>query len=79
MGTLMGFKALTAALLGGIGSLTGAVIGGLLIALTETLTAALVGAAWKDIAVFIVLVLVLLLRPGGLMATLRSRTADERV
>ena len=79
MGTLMGFKALTAALLGGIGSLTGAVIGGLLIALTETFTAALVGAAWKDIAVFIVLVLVLLLRPGGLMATLRSRTADERV
>ncbi len=79
MGTLIGFKALTAALLGGIGSLTGAVIGGLLIALTETFTAALVGGAWKDIAVFVVLVLVLLLRPGGLMATLRSRTADERV
>ena len=79
MGTLMGFKALTAALLGGIGSLPGAVLGGMLIALTETLTAALVGAAWKDIAVFIVLVLVLWLRPGGLLATLKTIPADERV
>jgi branched-chain amino acid transport system permease protein len=41
MGTLMGFKALTAALLGGIGSLPGAVIGGMIIALTEVYTAAL--------------------------------------
>jgi branched-chain amino acid transport system permease protein len=79
MGTLMAFKALTAALLGGIGSLPGAVLGGMLIALTETFTAALVGAAWKDIAVFTVLVLVLWLRPGGLLATLRTVSADERV
>ena len=79
MGTLIGFKALTAALLGGIGSLPGAVLGGVVIAFTETFTAALVGSAWKDIAVFTVLVLVLWLRPGGLFATLRSTSADERV
>jgi branched-chain amino acid transport system permease protein len=79
MGTLIGFKALTAALLGGIGSLPGAVLGGMLIAFTETFTAMLVGEAWKDIAVFVVLVLVLLLRPGGLLATLRIVPADERV
>jgi branched-chain amino acid transport system permease protein len=79
MGTLIGFKALTAALLGGIGSLPGAVLGGVVIAFTETFTAALVGSAWKDIAVFTVLVLVLWLRPGGLFATLKSTSADERV
>jgi branched-chain amino acid transport system permease protein len=79
MGTLIGFKALTAALLGGIGSLPGAVLGGVVIAFTETFTAALVGGAWKDIAVFTVLVLVLWLRPGGLFATLKSTSADERV
>jgi branched-chain amino acid transport system permease protein len=78
MGTLIGFKALTAALLGGIGSLSGAVLGGVVIAFTETFTAALVGGAWKDIAVFTVLVLVLWLRPGGLFGTLKSRSADER-
>jgi branched-subunit amino acid ABC-type transport system permease component len=51
----------------------------MLIAFTETFTAMLVGEAWKDIAVFVVLVLVLLLRPGGLLATLRVVPADERV
>ncbi|MFZ5790462.1 MAG: branched-chain amino acid ABC transporter permease [Pseudomonadota bacterium] len=78
MGTLMGFKALTAALLGGIGSLPGAVLGGMLIAFTESFTAALVGEAWKDLAVFVVLVLVLLVRPGGLLGTLTTVSADER-
>jgi branched-chain amino acid transport system permease protein len=78
MGTLMGFKALTAALLGGIGSLPGAVLGGMLIALTECYTAAFVGSEWKDIAVFSVLVLVLLGRPGGILGTLTAPTADER-
>ncbi|HWA42095.1 MAG TPA: branched-chain amino acid ABC transporter permease [Hypericibacter adhaerens] len=79
MGTLIAFKALTAALLGGIGSLPGAVVGGMLIALTETFTSALVGGAWKDIAVFTVLVLVLWFRPGGLLGTLKTTSADERV
>jgi len=78
MGTLMGFKALTAALLGGIGSLPGALVGGVIIALTECFTAVIMGSQWKDIAVFVVLVLVLLCRPAGLLGTLRLPTADER-
>lgn len=78
MGTLMGFKALTAALLGGIGSLPGAVIGGLIIAMTEVFTAALVGSGWKDIAVFTVLVLVLLFQPAGLLGTVATPSPGER-
>jgi branched-chain amino acid transport system permease protein len=78
MGTLMGFKALTAALLGGIGSLPGALLGGIIIALTECFTAVVMGSQWKDIAVFVVLVLVLLCRPAGLLGTLRLPSAEER-
>ena len=78
MGTLMGFKALTAALLGGIGSLPGAAVGGFIIALTECYTAAALGSEWKDIAVFTVLVLVLLFRPAGLLGTLTAPAVGER-
>lgn len=79
MGTLMGFKALTAALVGGIGSLPGAFLGALIIAAVECYTAAFLGSEWKDIAVFALLVLVLLFRPAGLLGTLRSAPADERL
>jgi len=78
MGTLIGFKALTAALLGGIGSLPGAAVGGFIIALTECYTAAALGSEWKDIAVFAVLVLVLLFRPSGLLGTLATPPIGER-
>ncbi len=78
MGTLIGFKALTAALVGGIGSLPGAFLGALIIAVVECFTAAFLGSQWKDIAVFALLVLILLLRPAGLLGTLRTQTADER-
>jgi len=79
MGTLMGFKALTAALVGGIGSLPGAFLGALIIAAVECYTAAFLGSEWKDIAVFALLVLVLVFRPAGLLGTLRSPAADERL
>jgi branched-chain amino acid transport system permease protein len=79
MGTLMGFKALTAALVGGIGSLPGAFLGALIIAAVECYTAAFLGSEWKDIAVFTLLVLVLLFRPAGLLGTIRSPSADERL
>jgi branched-chain amino acid transport system permease protein len=79
MGTLMGFKALTAALVGGIGSLPGAFVGALIIAVVECYTAAFLGSEWKDIAVFALLVLVLLFRPAGLLGTVRLPAADERL
>ncbi len=66
LGAAFGFKALTAAILGGIGSFTGALAGGLLIGLVEALWAGYVGAEWRDAAVFAVLILVLVFRPAGL-------------
>jgi branched-chain amino acid transport system permease protein len=66
MGFVIGFKALTAALLGGFGSLPGAVIGGFAIGMLETFWTAYMGYAYRDVAVFGVLCLVLIYRPQGL-------------
>ncbi len=66
MGFLAGMKAFTAAVLGGIGSLPGAMLGGLLIGLIESLWAGYISAQYKDVAVFGILMLVLLVRPNGL-------------
>ena len=66
LGIVFGFKALTAALLGGIGSFAGALVGGVLIGLIEALWAGYIGGAWRDSAVFAVLVIVLVFRPAGL-------------
>ena len=66
MGFMAGIKAFTAAVLGGIGSLPGAIIGGLLIGLIETFWSAYGSVEYKDVAVFAVLILVLLVRPHGL-------------
>jgi branched-chain amino acid transport system permease protein len=67
MGFLAGMKAFTAAVLGGIGSLPGAMLGGLMIGLIESFWAGYVNAQYKDVAVFGVLMLVLLVRPNGLL------------
>jgi len=66
MGFLAGMKAFTAAVLGGIGSLPGAMLGGILIGLIESFWAGYINAQYKDVAVFGVLMLVLLVRPNGL-------------
>jgi branched-chain amino acid transport system permease protein len=67
MGLLIGLKALTAAILGGIGSLPGAVLGSFIIAAVEVFWSAGFGAAYKDVAVFTLIPLVLLFRPQGLL------------
>jgi len=67
IGFLAGLKAFTAAVLGGIGSLPGAMLGGLLIGLIEAFFTGYVSGAYKDVAAFSVLILVLVLRPTGLM------------
>lgn len=66
-GYFIGFKALVAAVLGGIGSLPGALLGGLLIGLLETFWSAYVSFEYRDVAVFTVLTLVLVFRPAGLL------------
>ncbi len=67
MGFLAGMKAFTAAVLGGIGSLPGAMLGGLLIGLIEAFWAAYLSAEYKDVATFSILILVLMFRPSGLL------------
>lgn len=79
MGYVIGFKALTAALLGGIGSIPGAFLGGFVIAMVEIYAGMAFGYEWRELAVFGVLAAVLIFRPGGLLATLRHAPADERV
>ncbi|MFC0666466.1 high-affinity branched-chain amino acid ABC transporter permease LivH [Azotobacter chroococcum] len=67
MGFLAGIKAFTAAVLGGIGSIPGAMLGGLLLGVAEAFGADLFGDAYKDVVAFSLLVLVLLLRPTGIL------------
>jgi len=82
MGFIPGLKAFTAAVFGGIGNLSGAVIGGILLGLIESigagyigdLTGDVLGSHYTDIFAFIVLIIVLTLRPSGLMG---ERVADR--
>jgi branched-chain amino acid transport system permease protein len=82
MGFLPGLKAFTAAVFGGIGNLAGAMLGGVLLGLIEsigagyigTLTGGVLGSHYQDIFAFIVLILVLTLRPQGLLG---ERVADR--
>jgi branched-chain amino acid transport system permease protein len=67
IGFLAGIKAFTAAVLGGIGSLPGAMLGGLLIGLIEVFWSAYFSIEYKDVAAFSILVLVLIFRPTGLL------------
>jgi branched-chain amino acid transport system permease protein len=62
-----GLKAFTAAVLGGIGNLAGAMLGGFLIGVIEAMTTQLIGDQWSNVAVFSVLVLALIFRPAGLL------------
>ena len=67
MGSLLGLKAFVAAVLGGIGSIPGAVVGGFAIGFAEVLVTALGYSAWTDAVVFGILILVLLIKPTGLL------------
>ncbi|QRY79126.1 high-affinity branched-chain amino acid ABC transporter permease LivH [Pseudomonas sp. PDNC002] len=67
IGFLAGIKAFTAAVLGGIGSIPGAMLGGLVLGVAEAFGADVFGDQYKDVVAFTLLVLVLLLRPTGLL------------
>lgn len=68
-GALPGVKAFVAAVLGGIGNIPGAVLGGLLMGLAETVVVWLGFSQFKDAVAFVILILVLLFKPGGLMGS----------
>ena len=67
MGSMLGLKAFVAAVLGGIGSIPGAMIGGFAIGLLEALVAAVGLSVWKDAVVFAILIVVLIVKPSGIM------------
>jgi branched-chain amino acid transport system permease protein len=66
-GFLLGIKAFSAAVLGGIGNLRGALLGGLLLGVMENYGQAVFGTQWRDVVAFVLLVLVLLIRPTGIL------------
>ena len=67
VGFILGIKAFTAAVLGGIGNIRGALLGGLVLGLAENYGSQLFGSSWKDVVSFLLLVVVLLFRPTGLL------------
>lgn len=74
MGLNYGLKAFTAAILGGIGNIPGAMLGGILLGVIEALGAAYISIAWKDAIAFLVLIFILILRPTGLLG---ERVAEK--
>ncbi|GAB3391515.1 amino acid/amide ABC transporter membrane protein 1 (HAAT family) [Amycolatopsis echigonensis] len=66
-GFILGIKAFTAAVLGGIGNLRGALLGGLLLGVVENYGQSLFGGEWRDVVAFVLLVLILMLRPTGIL------------
>jgi branched-chain amino acid transport system permease protein len=75
MGFTPGLKAFTAAVLGGIGNIRGAMLGGLLLGVIENLSLPCFGANWVDVVSFYILVLVLLVRPTGILGERLGRSA----
>ena len=70
IGFTAGLRAFTAAVLGGIGNIPGAMVGGIIIGLIETLGGQFIAVAWTDVIIFSLLVLVLVFRPAGLFGRL---------
>ncbi|WP_107943509.1 branched-chain amino acid ABC transporter permease [Metasolibacillus fluoroglycofenilyticus] len=75
MGVLPGLKAFVAAVLGGIGIIPGAMAGGLVLGVVETVVSALGFSLWRDAAAFVILILILILRPAGIF----GKNAREKV
>jgi branched-chain amino acid transport system permease protein len=75
MGFVPGLKAFTAAVLGGIGNIRGAMIGGLMLGVFESVPLRWMSAEWQDVVAFGVLVMLLLFRPTGLLGERLGREA----
>ncbi len=73
MGTAIELKGLAVIIVGGMGSLPGALIGGLILGLTEVFAVQYIGSSWRDLIAFGLLFVILLIRPQGLFGKRRSR------
>jgi branched-chain amino acid transport system permease protein len=67
MGLMPGLKAFVAAVLGGIGNVPGAMLGGLLLGLAEQIVSGYLSSSWRDAVAFSILILILLVKPSGLL------------
>jgi branched-chain amino acid transport system permease protein len=67
IGSLFGIKAFIAAVLGGIGSVRGAVIGGFILGISEIFAVAYLSSSWRDAVAFTLLIIILLARPTGIL------------
>lgn len=67
MGYMSGLKAFAAAVLGGIGSLPGSIVGGILVGISESAAATFLGSEFRDSVAFIILIIVLIIRPNGIL------------
>jgi branched-chain amino acid transport system permease protein len=67
MGSMPGLKGFVAAVLGGIGNIPGAMLGGVILGVIETLGAAYISSAYRDAIAFAVLIIILLVKPSGIM------------
>jgi branched-chain amino acid transport system permease protein len=74
IGFILGVKSFTAAVLGGIGNVKGALLGGFLLGLVENYGSAIFGGQWKDVIAFVVLLVVLMFRPNGILGESLGRT-----
>lgn len=74
LGWIFGLKAFIAAILGGIGNIPGAMLGGMILGIIETLGAGYVSPQWKDVIAYVILILILIFRPTGLLG---ERVAEK--
>ncbi|MGQ9920738.1 MAG: branched-chain amino acid ABC transporter permease [Desulfobacca sp.] len=75
MGTMLGLKGFCAAVIGGLGSVFGVVLGGLLLGVAEALASGLISSGYRDAVAFLILLLVLFFRPQGLLGRRPSRSS----
>jgi branched-chain amino acid transport system permease protein len=74
LGWVFGLKAFVAAILGGIGNIPGAVVGGFILGIIETMGAGYISAQWKDVIAYAILIIILIVRPTGLLG---ERVAEK--
>ena len=77
MGLMLGFKAMFASVIGGFGTVSGAIIGGIFLAFLETLWTATFPLAYRDVAVFGFIILILMLKPEGLYSSAKRRESED--
>ena len=76
MGLVLGFKAMFAAIIGGFGTVGGAIAGGIFLALMETVWTAVFPMAYRDVATFAIIILILTLKPEGLLGNGQRRESE---